>query len=174
MDEARKYAFNWNLLGDLQAGRPNLGRTMSLEVYRLMQYCMKDVLESRYGSDETDAIIFEAGHLAGMHFYANLIGQISSIGDLIHKLQRLLKELGIGVLRVEHNDEESGELTLTVSEDVDCSGLPNLGFDLCTYDEGFLAAIFEQALGKKYHVREIDCWCTGDRTCRFQAAPVQD
>ena len=35
----RKYAFDWNLLGDLKLGRPNLGPQMRLEVYRLMQFC---------------------------------------------------------------------------------------------------------------------------------------
>jgi predicted hydrocarbon binding protein len=26
--------------------------------------------------------------------------------------------------------------------------------------------------GNKYEVRETDCWATGDRVCRFKAAPV--
>ena len=35
--------------------------------------------------------------------------------------------------------------------------------------EGFIAALLESFTGKKFTVKEIDCWCTGDRTCRFEA-----
>jgi hypothetical protein len=41
----RKYPFTWDLLGDLDKGRPNLGRSTRVEVYRLMQFCLRDVLE---------------------------------------------------------------------------------------------------------------------------------
>ena len=56
---------------------------------------------------------------------------------------------------------------VTVSEDLDCSGLPITGETVCDYDEGFIEGIFETYTGKKFQVKEIDCWSTGDRTCRF-------
>jgi hypothetical protein len=61
---------------------------------------------------------------------------------------------------------------MTISEDMDCSGLPELSYEVCTYDEGFLAAIIESALGEKFRVKEIGCWCTDVRTCRFRAVPI--
>lgn len=33
-----KSELSWNLLGDLKLGRPNLGFSARLEVYRLMQF----------------------------------------------------------------------------------------------------------------------------------------
>jgi uncharacterized protein len=48
--DEHKYAFSWDLLGDLELGRPNLGNMTRLEVYRLMQFCFRDVLEARYGT----------------------------------------------------------------------------------------------------------------------------
>ena len=81
----------------------------------------------------------------------------------------MLKEFGIGILRVEDINPEKGELTVTVSEDLDCSGLPDNGVEFCTYDEGFICGLLEAFTGKAFAVKEIDCWCTGDRTCRFQA-----
>ncbi|MBQ7264458.1 MAG: 4-vinyl reductase, partial [Synergistaceae bacterium] len=60
-------------------------------------------------------------------------------------------------------------LTLTMDEDWDCSGLPELDYEVCAWDEGFLAGIFERASGAPWKVEEIDCWCTGGRTCRFSA-----
>ena len=58
-------------------------------------------------------------------------------------------------------------MTITISEDLDCSGLPELDYEVCKYDEGFIAALLESFTGKSFQVKEIDCWCTGDRTCRF-------
>lgn len=172
MEPARKYRFSWNLLGDIQLGRPNLGQSTRIEVYRLMQFSFRDVLESRYGADETDRIFYDAGFLAGAEFYANLIAPQTDDGEFVKKLQSVLKELGVGILRIEEADLANGKLTLTVSEDLDCSGLPETGTELCTYDEGFIAALLECFTGRKFTVKEIDCWCTGDRTCRFSAQAV--
>lgn len=172
MEPTRKYKFSWDLLGDLELGRPNLGQTTRVEVYRLMQFCFRDVLELRYGAEETDKIFYDAGARAGSAFYDNLIGPQKDLGDFVKKLQEVLKELGVGILRVEEADLENGRLVLTVSEDLDCSGLPESGYELCTYDEGFIAAILESFSGKQFEVKEVDCWCTGDRTCRFSAQAV--
>lgn len=87
----------------------------------------------------------------------------------MNQLQELLKELGIGILRVEQADMDKGQLILTVSEDLDCSGLPEQGFEICTYDEGFISSLLESFTGIPFTVKEVDCWCTGDRTCRFHA-----
>lgn len=164
-----RYEFNWDLLGDLELGRPNLGLRTRLEVYRLMQFSFRDVLEKRYGSDEADRIFYDAGYLSGRAFYTHLIGPQNDLNAFINKLQSVLKEMGIGILRVEESDPENGYFVITVSEDLECSGMPESGAEYCTYDEGFIAALLESFTGKKYAVKEIDCWCTGDRTCRFTA-----
>jgi predicted hydrocarbon binding protein len=165
----RKYEFSWDLLGNIQEGRPNLGPMTRLEVYRLMQFCFRDILEQDFGSTKADEIFYRAGYTAGGHFYDHAIGPMPDLGAFVKKLQDVLREMGIGVLRVEEADLEHGRLVLTVSEDLDCSGLPELSYEICTYDEGFIAALLERFSGKKFKVKEIDCWCTGDRTCRFLA-----
>ena len=48
-------------------------------------------------------------------------------------------------------------------------GLPVFGDAVCVYDEGFIAAILQDYTGKEFEVIEVDCWATGDRTCRFTA-----
>ena len=93
------------------------------------------------------------------------------LSDYVAELQRVLREMGVGVLRVEKADVAAGEFVVTVAEDLDCSGLPETGDAVCTYDEGFIAALLESYTGRRFVVREIDCWCTGDRTCRFAASP---
>jgi predicted hydrocarbon binding protein len=167
----RKYRFHWGIIGDIEAGRPNLGHTVRVELYRLMEYTFRDVLEQRYGTEIGDEIFYEAGHLAGTAFFDQFMAEFKELplNGFVGELQRVLKELGVGLLRIEKANPEELKFTLTVTEDLDCSGLPDLGFEVCTYDEGFIAAIMEKYTGKPFKVKEIDCWCTGDRTCRFSA-----
>ena len=169
MEIKRRYQFSWDMLGDLQAGRPNLGPTTRLEVYRLMLFSFRDVMEQSLGTAETDRLFYEAGRLAGTNMYQHLIGEVETLNDFVAQLQKVLLDLGVGILRVEQADPEKGEFVLTVSEDLDCSGLPESDTEICVYDEGLISALLESFTGKKFRVKEIDCWCTGDRTCRFKA-----
>ncbi|MCF8064725.1 MAG: 4-vinyl reductase [Desulfarculaceae bacterium] len=168
----RKYQFSWDLLGDIAQGRPNLGNSTRLEVYRLMQFCIRDVLEQNIGKEKADNIFYQAGHLAGNEFYKNILGPQSDFNEFVRSLQEALKDLGIGILRVEKADLEAGSFVVTVSEDLDCSGLPELDYEICIYDEGFIAALMESFTGSRFKVKEVDCWCTGDRTCRFTAEVI--
>jgi len=172
MESQRKYLFSWDLLGNLELGRPNLGPQTRLEVYRLMQFSMRDVLEQQLGADKTDQIFYEAGYLAGQEFYQHIIEPVADFNEFVHKLQVVLREMGIGILRIEKADPERGSFVLTVSEDLDCSGLPDLDYEICIYDEGFIAALMESFTGIPFKVKEVDCWCTGDRTCRFAAEAI--
>ncbi|MBU1274744.1 MAG: 4-vinyl reductase [Proteobacteria bacterium] len=168
----RKYQFSWDLLGDLALGRPNLGPSTRLEVYRLMQFCIRDVLEQNLGKEKADELFYQAGYLAGNEFYRNVLGQQNDFNEFVRSLQKVLKDMGIGILRMEKADLEAGALVVTVSEDLDCSGLPELDYEICVYDEGFIAGLLESFTGRKFKVKEVDCWCTGDRTCRFTAEVV--
>ncbi|MGD9290544.1 MAG: 4-vinyl reductase [Desulfobacterales bacterium] len=40
------------------------------------------------------------------------------------------------------------------------------------YDEGYIAGIFGSLTGEAISVKEVDCWCTGERTCLFEAKLV--
>ena len=83
MNADRKYEFTWALLGNISEGRPNLGHMMRLEVYRLMQFCFRDVMEQRHGNEEADAIMYQSGYLAGTHFHRQLIGETASLAELV-------------------------------------------------------------------------------------------
>ncbi|MFP4030647.1 MAG: V4R domain-containing protein [Desulfococcaceae bacterium] len=165
----RKYRFHWSLIGDIPLGRPNLGNRTRLEVFRLMQFCFRDVIEQHLGAAMTDRISYEAGELAGGHFYRNVVGRVLGLPAFLDRLRDLFREMGVGILRVEEVDEAAGRLILTISEDLDCSGLPELDYEACIYDEGFIAGLLAAFSGRRFRVREVDCWCTGDRTCRFVA-----
>ncbi len=83
---ARKYEFSWDLLGDIEEGRPNLGNHTRLEVYRLMQFCFRDVLEQELGGEKADQVFYRAGYVAGGHFYRNVIGPTTDLGDFVRRL----------------------------------------------------------------------------------------
>ncbi len=168
----RKYEFSWDLVGDIAKGRPNLGSYTRLEVYRLALLTFRDVLEQHVGTEKTDLIFNQAGQLAGRELCRNLVPVASDFSSFIKVLQESLRELRIGILRVEEAEMDQGKLTLTVSEDLECSGMPEVGFSSCTYDEGFIAGILESFTGRPFKVKEVECWCTGNRTCRFVAEAV--
>ena len=162
----RKYEFNWDMLG-VEDGRPNLGNKVGIEVYRLMHFTLRDVLEQKLGSDEADQVFYNAGRLAGKRFYEQFIHPVDSVEEFVSKTQRVLKEQSIGILKIEEALLDEGKVMLTVDEDLDCSGLPESDYETCIYDEGFIASLFEGFTNKGWRAKEVDCWCTGARTCRF-------
>ncbi len=121
------------------------------------------------GAKMATEIFFDAGFNSGKAIYENLLDNPKSIDELVSRLQKILKDLNIGLLRIEKADLDNLKFTLTVSEDLDCSGLPLMDEAICTFDEGLIAGLFQSFTGKPFNVEEVDCWCTGDRVCRFQA-----
>lgn len=167
----RRYAFSWDFVGNVHDGRPNLGNNARIEVYRLFQYTMRDIVEARYGTAASEEIMRESGKLAGRKFCERFVGRRERFDDFVAAVQKALLDFGIGILRVESANYETSHFTLTVAEDLDCSGLPDMEHTVCHYDEGFLAGVLFAQTGTEFDVREVDCWCTGDRTCRFEVKP---
>lgn len=171
-EERDDYQFDWSMIGDVAVGRPNLGPTMDLAVYRLMQFTLRDAIIKEFDTSTADRIFFAAGKQAGRQFCRQLVDKEQDFSDFVQQVEKLLTDLKIGILRVEKADLDNHQFTLTVAEDLDCSGLPVTDETICTYDEGFLAGLLLEYTGKEFDVKEIDCWCSGDRVCRFDARPA--
>lgn len=170
-EERDESQFKWNMLGDIKEGRPNLGPMVHVAVYRLMQYTLRDLLIRESGVEEADRIFFEAGRKAGEEFCKNVLTPNGDINSMLKELEQVMKELGIGILRVESADLEKGTFVITVAEDLDCSGIPVCSEEVCIYDEGFLAGLLQAYTGRDFNVKEVDCWGTGGRICRFKVDP---
>ena len=171
-EEREESTFNWNMIGDIGEGRPNLGTTMDVAVYRLMQFTLRDALIKEFDTKTADRIYYNAGELAGREFCKNMINKNNDFNGFVQETQELLSKLKIGILRIEKADLENMNFTMTVEEDLDCSGLPVSDETICTYDEGFLSGLLLEYSGKKFDVKEVDCWCSGDRVCRFDVKPA--
>jgi predicted hydrocarbon binding protein len=137
-----------------------------------MQFTFKDILSRQLGKEQMSEIFIAAGLLAGKNFCQNVLDVNAPFETFIAQLKETLVDLKVGILRVEEADLDQLTFTLTVSEDLDCSGLPVFDESVCEYDEGFIAGILEQYTGKKFIVKEVDCWGTGERTCRFDVRPL--
>jgi len=161
--------FTWQNLGDIELGRGDLGQEMPVVLYRLMQFTLMDVLSKDFGDAGAYEYFRRAGHLAGSEFAKNALDTTLDLDRFLAHLQAKLKELKVGKLRVESIIPETGEMVVVIEEDLDCSGLPIIDETVCAYDEGFLAGVLFVYTGKVYNVKEIDCWATGDRVCRFRA-----
>ena len=166
--------FTWDSIGDVIDGRRNLGEEMPVFVYRLFQFTIKDELAKRFGPEETVDIFRKAGELAGREFASHMLDLTLEFSAFTAHLQEMLENAKIGILRIEKFDPETGAAVLTVSEDLDCSGLPVTGETVCNYDEGFLAGVLKEYTKKNYIVTEVDCWATGSRVCRFEAKVAEE
>lgn len=162
--------FRWRDLGDIAEGRPHLGGSARLEMYRLLQFTVRHVLEKEWGREKADEVLREAGRLAGSAFRRHFLPPTDDLAEYVRELQEVLRMMGVGILRVEEADPAKGTFVLTISEDMDCSGVGEGGREMCVYSEGFVEALVEGFTGRRYHVREVDCWSTGERTCRFVAS----
>lgn len=165
--EHSHHFFSFDKIGNIKEGHGDLGEDMPVIVYRLLEYSMNHILTEEYGAEQADILFRKAGYLAGSEFAKNMLDLTLPPETFISHLQKMLKDLKIGILRIESIDEKE-QIILTVAQDLDCGGLPVSDEMVCRYDEGFLSGILEVYTKKPYTVREIDCWASGDRVCRFR------
>lgn len=154
--------------------RGNLGDSIPVSVYRLLEYSMREELREELGAQEQIRIFRAAGKRAGEFFAQEMLNLDLEPNEFIAMLQERLEEMRIGVMRIESVDEETEQIMLTISEDADCSGMPLLDETVCNYDEGFLSGVLSSYYKKRYQAIEIDCWATGARVCRFRAEPTAE
>ncbi len=171
-EEREELLFDWSMIGDVKTGRPNLGDAVDIRLYRLMQFTLRDVLIKQFNTESADKIFYKAGQHAGRIFCKKFLNTNKRFEDFIAETQYKMKAWKIGILRIEKADLDTMNFTLTIAEDLDCSGLQVCNEQICTYDEGFINGLLAEYTGENFNVREVDCWCSGDRVCRFHVKPT--
>ena len=151
----------------LSGSRSNLGDDMPVAIYRMMQYTMQEVLRRAHGVEKARSYFRQAGVLSGIQFTKNLLDLQQELSVFLANLQKRLCEMKIGILRIEAFDAITGDMTLTLREDLSYSGLEMNTAGDCSYSEGFFTGIFETYMGCEYEVRGVDCWISGGNIHRF-------
>lgn len=170
-EERKESIFDWNIVGNIGEGRPNLGTTIDVGVYRLMHLALRDVIVTRFNPETAAMIFYEAGEHMGRELYQAMMEKHENLDEFIKDTQELLANLKIGLLGIEKIDQEKMNFILTISEDLECSGMSVSNETICSYDEGFLSGLLSEHTGRPFEVKEVDCWCSGDKLCRFEVRP---
>ena len=152
---------------DAHVVRPVLGNVVTMEAYRLLRYSLGDILAEELGSEKASALLRLAGDRAGTAFFKAFCSKADSLASLARILEEQFAKHGMGLLRIERMREDEQFFSLVVSEDIDCSGLPERGETVCVYSEGFIQGVIRSFTGKPCKVQETECWGTGARLCRF-------
>ena len=159
-------------LGDLQAGRPTLGTSMSVPFYRLNFYSLKAVLEAKYGKKEADEVIYATGKLAGKTLFQNLLKDMTELAKFINKISEIFLKNKIGRFAVKDMDLKNKIFSFYITEDIDCSGLPTNGETRCIFDAGLISGLLSAYYKTGFATKEIGCWGTGEKFCLFKSTPV--
>jgi signal transduction histidine kinase len=140
--------------------RPTFGGTVPVSLYRAIRLLS---FRELFGSRLSSAMLNLAGQTV-----AEKLG-VSSLNDSI----QALGDLGIARAAV---DEHSGnQVAVIATECATCSGMPNIGEAICSFEAGLIAGGLKDSFdGKRVKVTETNCWGLGDRVCRWEASVAPD
>ena len=96
---------------------------------------------------------FEVGYALGF--------KDASLDDLAE----LWESLGLG-------ETSCSRDTLVVENCYFCSGLPNVGYTYCKFDEGFIAGFLVKSANQSFSVEETKCWGLGYEFCEFNVKKI--
>ncbi|NTW71884.1 MAG: SpoIIE family protein phosphatase [Eubacteriaceae bacterium] len=134
--------------------RAELGQNIDLLYMRIIRIALRDT----FGSKLSNSILYESGkNFASAYFEI----------DTVEQLCAYLNQLMIGKIRIVSKD--SSMVIFEEDECAVCSGLPEIGETLCSFECGFIAGGLMKITGKDVFVNETKCWGIGDSVCRFEA-----
>jgi len=154
----RAYEFNWDIIGNLQEGRPNLGDQVNFILYRVMQYTLHDVFVKQLGNEESNRLFYEAGSIAGRFFFEHFLKEFKNLplADFLAKFRSVLDENGIRFLRIDSVNIETGGCTVSVAAGVGETGFDNIKLDRCDYDTGVVEGILSKYAEKTIKATKVN------------------
>lgn len=101
--------------------------------------------------------------LIGKQVGEQIAGEFKSrkIDELLREIADYWKAHDLGEVSI------NPDLTISVSNCVECENMPNVDTCLCTFIEGVLETILDKKLNARSSVKEIECWGTGHDHCKF-------
>ncbi|HCX65413.1 MAG TPA: hypothetical protein DHN33_09410 [Eubacteriaceae bacterium] len=134
--------------------RQELGDNIDLMYMRIIRLALRET----YGSKLSDSILYQAGKNIAISAF-----DIKDINDLVGKMNQLM----LGKTRIVQ--AQADLIIFEEDECAVCSGVPELGEALCSFESGFIAGSLIKITKRDVVVQETKCWGLGDRVCRFEA-----
>lgn len=171
-DGADVKAEGLDLIGNPKAGRPILGPTVTVEMFRALRLVgVMEGLDGTLGKDAS-ALVYNSGKHVGLSLGKAILEKSGQDLNLyVQLVTAKLKELGVGLMSIPEIDLAKGFLKVRVDECITCAGMPNIGKAVCHFEGGLVSGVLEAFLGagKKVAVKESKCWALGDTTCEFES-----
>lgn len=108
-----------------------------------------------------DPVLFAAGQALGRRLAPSFAGK--TMAELLPALANFWESHALGRFEV----VSTAPLELVVYDCFECIDLPYLGRPACAFDQGLLAAVFEDHFGRGILVDETACYAMGSGHCRF-------
>ncbi len=160
------------LVGNPTSGRPILGPTVTVEMFRALRLVgVMEGLDDTLGKDAS-ALVYNSGKHVGLSLGKSILEKSGQdLNRYVQMTTERLKELGVGLMSIPEIDLAKGFLKVRVDECITCAGMPNIGKAVCHFEGGLVSGVLEAFLGagKKVAVKESKCWALGDTTCEFES-----
>lgn len=160
------------LIGNPGAGRPILGPTVTVEMFRALRLVgIMEGLDGTLGKDAS-ALVYGSGKHVGLALGKAVLEKSGQdLNRYVQLVTAKLKELGVGLMSIPEIKLSEGFLKVRVDECITCAGMPNIGKAVCHFEGGLVSGVLEAFLGagKKCLVKETKCWALGDTTCEFES-----
>ncbi len=144
--------------------RRTLGDEVNLHFLRLY---MSALLQAGIDADD---VLYDTGYWLGSQVMAEMV-EGRNLEEVLTSIAKVWKRLKLGVVEVEVLGENA---KLRVEECYQCMHMPAIGKPLCSSDGGVIAGILEKKLGRRFSVREVKCWGTGEERCEFEIREIKE
>ncbi len=151
------YRVDFSEIGDVEAGRGDMGSSMPVYVHRLSWIALRKVLTDMYGEGEMIEAFKMAGRMVGAAFVREKLDARASMDAFFAQLAEQYAAARMGFLHLENLNQETGRCVLALSNHLECSGIADQSECLCQFDEGFMEGALHEYTGKSYSAMKIGC-----------------
>jgi uncharacterized protein len=152
-------------VGDVVSERRTLGPHISLSHYRALTTGFIGYMEHRWGH-MGDSILYGVGRLAGRHAAGEILREKGDAEGALGQLLQEIRDNGIGLAEIRQSTPD--RVDVVVHESAPAAGTRAMGRNLCHYQAGLFAGMFELLRGQPALAKETRCWGLGDRYCEFR------
>ncbi len=161
-------AAGMEIVGDPEKGRPTLGPTVPIAMFRAMRLLgMMQGMDNLIGDAST--LVYSAGREVGKPIGDQLAeASRGDLGTFVELTVKKFQDLGVGKVSLAEARPEDGYLLIDVDECITCSGMDPIGKKICHFEGGIVSSVMEAFTRKPNTVVETKCNGTGDGVCQFE------